>query len=391
MKVVVGNNQKTLIVRILAYVYHILGGNMEKHMLYELVDKKDRTYRFSSADQYDHPFYIAHPFQVHVVPFQGGEIRVTADILDEDRLYPYIARDVFEKVFHLVMETDGEGVIDLFLKEVVDYHFTRHPEIDTSCVYVYQYNESAELWEKFNEVPRRRIDTIYLPTNQSTRVLEDLQRFLSGDTKAMYEKFGIPYHKTYCLYGPPGTGKTSLVNALSSAVQKNICVFRVSPSTKDTDVANSLRWFPKNSILLLEDIDCILNGRDDVKGAITFSGMLNILDGFSSIDGLAIFITTNHFMELDTAIKRPGRIDYILEFGYINREQIYKMLDIFFPGESADYDAVYKELKGRRMTVSHMQKFLFSLYPAGGVLAALPSFVEEHLKYYQPSDNKMYA
>jgi chaperone BCS1 len=232
---------------------------------------------------------------------------------------------------------------------------------------------------------------VYLPLDQSKKVLEDVKEFLSNETRQNYEKFGIPYHKTYCFYGPPGSGKTSLIHAICSNIQKHVCIYRFSPQTKDQDFAQALKWIPKNSVFVLEDIDCIIQNRHDQKSNITFSGLLNMIDGISIIDGLLMFITTNHFLELDHAMKRPGRIDYILEFTYMNKEQIYKMLEIFFPSESKDFQEIYTILKKYKMTVSHLQKFLFSLYPEGHILSKISIFINEYLKYYVIEDNKLYV
>jgi ADP-heptose:LPS heptosyltransferase len=107
---------------------------------------------------------------------------------------------------------------------------------------------------------------------------------------------------------------------------------------------------------VLEDIDCIIKNREEIKSGVTFSGILNLLDGLSSMDCMLTFITTNHFLELDAAIKRPGRIDYILEFSYINREQIFKMLEIFYPEEKEDFEEIYKEIIKDKFLVIHMRK-----------------------------------
>jgi hypothetical protein len=95
-------------------------------------------------------------------------------------------------------------------------------------------------------------------------------------------------------------------------------------------------------------------------------------------------------LELDVAMKRPGRIDYILEFSYMTKEQIYTMLKVFYPDEVQDYDFIYKELKSLKMTVSHLQKFLFSLYPGGKIKENIPIFIREYLKYYVTTESKLY-
>jgi hypothetical protein len=42
---------------------------------------------------------------------------------------------------------------------------------------------------------------------------------------------------------------------------------------------------------------------------VTFSGLLNILDGAVSSEERLIFMTTNYVDRLDSALIRPGRID----------------------------------------------------------------------------------
>jgi chaperone BCS1 len=45
------------------------------------------------------------------------------------------------------------------------------------------------------------------------------------------------------------------------------------------------------------------------KSSVTFSGLLNALDGVASSEERIIFMTTNHYSKLDPALIRPGRVD----------------------------------------------------------------------------------
>lgn len=45
------------------------------------------------------------------------------------------------------------------------------------------------------------------------------------------------------------------------------------------------------------------------KSSVTFSGLLNALDGVASSEERIIFMTTNHYDKLDPALIRPGRVD----------------------------------------------------------------------------------
>lgn len=49
------------------------------------------------------------------------------------------------------------------------------------------------------------------------------------------------------------------------------------------------------------------------EGGVTFSGLLNALDGAAAQEGRLLFMTTNHIEKLDSALIRPGRCDYRLK------------------------------------------------------------------------------
>jgi mitochondrial chaperone BCS1 len=52
---------------------------------------------------------------------------------------------------------------------------------------------------------------------------------------------------------------------------------------------------------------------------LSFSGLLNVLDGVSSQEGRILIMTTNHKSALDDALIRPGRVDIDIEFTYADR------------------------------------------------------------------------
>lgn len=350
MKVIIGHYQKQKLFKILLYIDYIFDQQNIKHrkIIHQFLDKKNRIYISNNIEHYEKAVYIIDPFEKDSYNFIYDEENITINfqILQNSKLYPYIEKDVYEKVFKIEFNCDNLKIIEKLIKDAFLYS-QRYldSEMNDKKIYIYQYNESHEVWEKYTEISKRSINTIYLPAKQSEDVLLDVEKFLMQETKLNYEKFGIPYHKTYCFYGPPGSGKTSLIHAICSTIQKHICIYRFSSKTKDSDVANALKWIPKNSVFVIEDIDCIIKNREDLKGNISFSGLLNILDGISINDCMLTFITTNYFLQLDQAIKRPGRIDYILEFTYINKDQIYKMLNLFYPDEKEDFDIIYNELK----------------------------------------------
>lgn len=375
-------------IKIMIYVSYLLKNQKHNKIIYEFMDEKNKVYTSEYREKFNKLIYMVDPENgPYDITFRGANITITFEMLNEDgQLYDFLGPRIYEKPFRMIINGQcHDKMIETFIQEGIKYA-NRYikGDHDDNKQYIYEYCENEEVWDNYSDVHSRDIETIYLPMKGD--VVSDVEKFLSSDTEKIYKKFGIPYHKTYCFHGPPGSGKTSLIHSICTKIKKNICIYRFSNSTTDYRIANALKWMPDDSVFVLEDIDRITANHNN----ITISGILNIMDGISSKEGLIIFITTNHFLELDKAIKRPGRIDYILEFNYISKEQLQQMLSVYYPEEIKDCDEIYKEIKKYKMTVSYIQKYLFSLYPNGGVLKNLSEYLQEIMKYYSPDDKNIY-
>ena len=200
-------------------------------------------------------------------------------------------------------------------------------------------------WRPFGHPRRRRpLDSVVLGQGVSSRLLTDIKDFLGAEQ--WYQSRGIPYRRGYLLDGPPGGGKSSLVQALAGELGYNICVISLSEGWLTDDRFNHLlNSLPERSFLLLEDIDATgpsrddkTPGRTDTSGRLSFSGLLNSLDGVTSAEERIIFMTTNHRSRLDPALIRPGRVDYHQHVGWADCYQATKLFANFFPehGHLAD-------------------------------------------------------
>ena len=171
-------------------------------------------------------------------------------------------------------------------------------------------------------------------------------------SKQRYERLGVPYHRSYLLYGPPGTGKTSLVSALAAHFGLSIYIINLA-DFNDRSLMGAVDNVPANSILLLEDIDCMKGTRSRIesdsgsaqsRGAtlstkevatnqngVTLSGWLNVLDGFAAPTGVLFVMTTKYVEKLGPALLRPGRIDYRLYLGKASERQKVELYLRFFP------------------------------------------------------------
>ena len=165
-----------------------------------------------------------------------------------------------------------------------------------------------------------------------------------------YGPHGCSLARGYLLYAP-GTGKTSVAYALAGELHLKLCAMSLS-NAKLTDamLANQLQSTPPRSLILIEDIDGFFNAREkqDTRITISFSGLLNALDGVGAQEGRIIVLTTNHRERLDPALIRPGRIDVDIELGNADASNCRACSCAFSPEAQAHCRAAGRRLRRRR-------------------------------------------
>ena len=175
---------------------------------------------------------------------------------------------------------------------------------------------------------------------------------------------GIPYRRGYLLHGPPGCGKTSFALVLASELKLNICILNLSQEgMSDNNLAETLRSAPENAIILLEDVDAVFVERkqsnSNNKTSISFSGLLNAIDGIAAQEGRIFFMTTNHLEMLDPALIRPGRCDVQLEVKRASKMQLERMFLRFFPEDFALAEIFRTKLPADELSMAQVQGHLF--------------------------------
>ncbi|KAH0543465.1 hypothetical protein FGG08_002230 [Glutinoglossum americanum] len=197
-------------------------------------------------------------------------------------------------------------------------------------------------WRAFGQPRRKRpLESVVLDKGIAEQIVRDVKDFLGSSE--WYSSRGIPYRRGYLLHGPPGSGKSSFIQALASTLDYNISLLNLSERGLTDDRLNHLLTnTPARTIILLEDIDAAFTTRrtqtssDGYRGAnVTFSGLLNALDGVASAEERIVFLTTNHVHRLDPALVRPGRVDMSVHLGYATRWQIERLWGRFY-GEDLD-------------------------------------------------------
>ncbi|KAJ3292925.1 hypothetical protein HK104_004903 [Borealophlyctis nickersoniae] len=226
------------------------------------------------------------------------------------------------------------------------------------------YTSWGAEWRPFgNPRQRRPIASVVLSDGIADKILDDVKAFLGGG-KWYYDR-GIPYRRGYLLHGPPGSGKTSFIQALAGALEYNICVLNLSErGMTDDRLSHLLTHAPPRSFILLEDIDAAFANRQQTdkqgyQSQVTFSGLLNALDGVASAEERIIFMTTNHLDRLDPALIRPGRVDTQAYIGNATESQARTMFLRFFEGQEMLAEEFARALRlgeeGRTVSPAQLQ------------------------------------
>jgi len=268
-------------------------------------------------------------------------------------------------------------VFEQFLKTSTIYYdkFLDESSEDSKQINIYVNQDEGHYFDFITSRKKRSLDTIYLPAADKQAILNDLTKFLLPSTLDRYTKLGLNYKRVYLFEGVPGAGKTSFIIALASHFDYDVAIISFGPKFKDTDMIHLLRNMNsandgkkqnRKQFLILEDIDCIFKERksnDEARNMVSFSGLLNALDGMTTPHNLVCFITTNYKNHLDAALIRPGRVDYIMSFDYVVKEQLVGIFPVYMNLTNDDknladkfYDAV-KELK-IKVTFSLVQQYL---------------------------------
>lgn len=190
-------------------------------------------------------------------------------------------------------------------------------------------NHSDGGWNKISDLRTRPIESIILPDDIKKDLVTDAKMF--ADSRQWYIERSIPYTRTYLFVGPPGNGKTTMAIGLATEYAKSIYSLDLGSLYNDQSLRQAFSDVPNDAILLIEDIDSFVSNREIVtENKITFSGLINAMNGVALKEGLVTIITTNHPENLDPALTRKGRVDKTYLIPNPTIEQIEKYVKRFF-------------------------------------------------------------
>jgi chaperone BCS1 len=264
-------------------------------------------------------------------------------------------------------QAGGEGNGSILLKWVRGTDTYKDILAEASAMHVVDAEETTMIRRVYNgqwaapiEKGRRSIDSVTIDLMDKARLLGSIDLYVEEGRDTWCASLGLPYRSGYFFYGPPGTGKTSCALAIAGYTQHDIYMMSFSDGEMDdNNLLNLMYEVPKPSIILFEDIDSAGIRRDfddedldcddsdaadhdaaqlDDEGNetqstnrhVTFSELLNAIDGTDAPEGHIVVMTTNHREKLDPALFRSGRCDNRIYFGmatkFVAREMFARVL-----------------------------------------------------------------
>ncbi|NUN24735.1 MAG: AAA family ATPase, partial [Candidatus Jettenia caeni] len=183
--------------------------------------------------------------------------------------------------------------------------------------------EPSALREVFVEIPDVGWDDVGGLEAIKQQIREAVEWPLKYTDLFTYAKISSP--KGILLYGPPGTGKTLMAKAVANETKVNFISIK-GPALISKYVGESERGirdiFKKAKqaapcIIFFDELDVIVpkrgEGGDSHVTERVIGQFLTEMDGIEELKGVLVLAATNRMEQIDPALLRAGRFDYLIE------------------------------------------------------------------------------
>lgn len=243
----------------------------------------------------------------------------------------------------------------------------------------WDYEGHLRITEHTNsEFRDENLDKVYIPQN----IKSELKRF--GDSILYYGNKN--HHSLRCLIsGAAGTGKTKSIRSIINLCFGRTTIILPSGIVNFNALFSFASLFP-SALICLDDVDLFFGDRYQTFSPNNLLELLQILDGLIKDNSVFLLGSTNDKELVDSAARRPGRFDMVLDFKELQKENYYDIISANTDDKEIlklfDNNTVEmfgnKKLPGSFIVNLIKQiKIMKSLYPNSN----LKEYLEEYFKF----------
>lgn len=205
---------------------------------------------------------------------------------------------------------------------------------------------------KLNQSQFQGIDIIDLEDSNNNLILNDVQhKFIEH----FINRLSRGGSARYLLNGQPGSGKTESIREIARRLVPNVTFIIPNFTTGGdlTTILEACEIFTSGTIIM-DDIDLYLGSRDHGNYTKLLGQFLSFFDGVKKRK-ISLLASTNDKGLVDKAAERPGRFNFTLDYGYLDKNQIIKVCDIHLPElwrKQEVYDALTDKIDGEKAKIT---------------------------------------
>lgn len=272
-------------------------------------------------------------------------------VYEKDNLkYIFRAKKSSSENFYINVFGKSMKILEDLIEYIEDFNEKYELKTMKNKYLIYNYNIIKKNFDKIDNIlVDKNFENVYLPKDIYNKIIKNIDDFINMTSE--YNKLGFSNKRSFLFYGKPGCGKTSTIYALCKKYGRPMYSINLNDIETDMDLCEAFSRIKPKSIVLLEDIDSsyiVLNEerknkideknnkkKDNSEKTQKFSQntLLNYFDGTITLNDVILIATTNHIEYLDERFIRTGRMDYHIEFKYINIEQLEKIIKRFLNKE----------------------------------------------------------
>lgn len=206
--------------------------------------------------------------------------------------------------------------------------------------------EPSALREVFAEIPNVGWEDVGGLESTRQQIQEAVEWPLKYTGLFQYARISTP--RGILLYGVPGTGKTLIAKAVANEIKVNFISIK-GPALISKYVGESERGirdvFRKAKqaapcIIFFDELDVIVSKRGEENDShVTervLGQFLTEMDGIEELKGVLVLAATNRMDQIDPALLRAGRFDYLIEIPVPDEDARYKIFRVHTKGKPID-------------------------------------------------------